>query len=245
MRLNRYLSASGFSSRRKGEEIIRSGRVTVNGVVATDPATSVKPGVDTVAADGREITVEREKRSYVMNKPTGVIVSRGDTHGRTTVYELLGGEAPGVFTVGRLDFDTSGVLLFTDDGELAHRLTHPSFGVDKTYRVGAKGRIGDDAVRRLAGGVRLDDGVTAPAKVVVIETGDTGSLVEITIHEGRKRQVRRMFDAVGHPVRTLERISFGGVTAEGLPPGGYRPLGADEVERLREAVGLKQKERGR
>lgn len=238
MRLNRYLSASGYTSRRKGEEIIRGGRIKVNGVIVTDPAKSVETGIDTVTVNGAPLIINPGKRYYVMNKPTGVIVSRGDTHGRVTVFDLLGPETKGVFPVGRLDANTSGVLLFTDDGDLAHRLTHPSFGVKKVYRAEVKGRVGKKDVRRLKGGLILDDGPTAPADMVICESDSEVSLVEITLKEGRKRQVRRMLDFIGHPVRALERVSFGGINASGVPPGGYRALESGEVESLKEKISL-------
>jgi len=236
MRLNRFLSASGYSSRRKGEEVIRSGRVTVNGVVVTDPAVRVDPGSDIVAVDGVGLTVGGERRYYAMNKPTGVIVSRGDTHGRATVYDFLGPETNGVFSVGRLDADTSGLLLFTDDGDMAHRLTHPSFGVEKVYRAEVEGRVGEREARLVREGLVLEDGPAAPAEMRVLESDDRCSIVEITLHEGRKRQVRRMFERLGHPVRQLERIAFGGITTGGIPLGGYRALTAGEVEKLRKRL---------
>ena len=236
MRLNRYISVCGAASRRKGEVIIREGRVAVNSEIVTDPARNVEPGKDSVTLDGFTLVINPEKRYYILNKPTGTIVSIGDTHGRATVIDLMGDETEGVFPVGRLDADTSGVLLLTDDGELTHKLTHPSFGVEKVYRAEVDGKIDSDAVRKLRDGLVLDDGPTAPAEMKILERDDKSSLVEITIHQGRKRQVRRMMKHIGHPVKTLERISFGGITAQGLPLGAYRVLDADEVELLKKAV---------
>jgi len=238
MRLNRFLSASGFASRRKGEDVIRSGRIAVNGEVVTDPARSVDPDADTITVDGVVLVVSEEKRWYVMNKPTGVIVSRGDTHGRVTVFDLLGEETGGVFPVGRLDADTSGVLLFTDDGETTHRLTHPSYGVEKVYRAEVKGTVEVDDIRRVGKGLVLDDGPVSPAVIKVLDSSSESSLVEIILHEGRKRQVRRMLGLIGHPVKTLERLSFGGITAGSLPLGGYRCLTPGEVARLGKAVSM-------
>ena len=238
MRLNRYLSASGYTSRRKGEEIIRGGRISVNGVVVTDPAKSVEPGIDIVTVDGVPLLINTGKRYYVMNKPTGVIVSRGDTHGRATVYDLLGPETKGVFPVGRLDANTSGVLLFTDDGDMTHRLTHPSFGVEKVYQAEVKGRVEKRDVQRLKEGLVLDDGITAPADMVICESSGEVSLIEITLKEGRKRQVRRMLEFIGHPVRALERVSFGGINTSGVPLGGYRALESGEIESLKEKISL-------
>ena len=236
MRLNRYISACGAASRRKGEVIIREGRVAVNSEIVTDPAHNVVPGKDRVTLDDLPLVINPEKRYYILNKPTGTIVSIGDTHGRATVIDLMSDETEGVFPVGRLDADTSGVLLLTDDGELAHKLTHPSFGVEKVYRAEVSGKIDSDAVRKLRDGLVLDDGPTAPAEMKILERDDKSSLVEITIHQGRKRQVRRMMKHIGHPVKTLERISFGGITALCLPLGAYRALDADEIELLKEAV---------
>jgi len=236
MRLNRFLSVSGFSSRRKGETIIRSGRVRINGEVVDDPARDVDPVLDRVTVDDRELTVHEKKRWYVMNKPAGVIVSRGDTHGRATVYDLLDSATTGVFSVGRLDFNTSGVLLFTDDGDAAHRLMHPSFRVDKVYRAEVRGRVSGIDCETFRRGIVLDDGPTAPAEMRILSGGSNSSIVEIVIHEGRKRQVRRMLDSIGHPVMTLERVSFGGVTAAGLSPGGVRALDPGEVARLNAVI---------
>ena len=236
MRLNRYMSMAGVSSRRKGETLIRDGRISVNGVTVTDPAFRVDVDADTVTFDGRPLTPVREdaRRYIILNKPTGVIVSRGDTHGRATVFDLLGEGMESVFPVGRLDADTSGVLLLTDDGDLAYRLTHPSFGVEKVYRAEVSGKVTDEDVDAFAGGIELDDGPAAPARMTIIDSGEDVSLVTVIMHQGRKRQVRRMLEKIGHPVRVLERISFGGINAENLPLGSYRMLAPEEVRRLKE-----------
>ena len=239
MRLNRYLSASGYTSRRKGEVIIREGRVMVNDVVVTDPAKSVDPDIDTVIIGGVPLVINSIKRYYVMNKPPGVIVSRSDTHGKDTVYDILGIETRGVFSVGRLDANTSGVLLFTDDGELAYRLTHPSFGVEKVYRARVKGKVSKKDIQKLKEGLILDDGPTAPAAMKICESGKDSSVVEITMHEGRKRQVRRMLAHIGHPVRMLERVSFGGIEARDILPGNYRALNNKEIENLKRSINKK------
>lgn len=236
MRLNRYLSVSGYSSRRRGEEVIRAGRVSVNGEVIVDPAHDVVPGRDRVLLDGCLLEASGTRRYLLLNKPTGVIVSRIDTHGRITVSDLLGKAGEGVFPVGRLDANTSGALLLTDDGDLAYRLTHPSFGVEKVYRAVVRGRVTLDDVRKIEMGIVLDDGPTAPASLRVLGRDRETSSVELTLHQGRKRQVRRMLDRIGHPVITLERISFGGITAEGMPSGAYRPLTDEEVKCLKAAV---------
>ena len=236
MRLNRYISVCGAASRRKGESIIRAGRVAVNGEIVTDPARNVNPESDKVTLDNEPLLVNPEKRYYVLNKPTGVIVSIGDTHGRPTVIDLLDEDIKGIFPVGRLDADTSGVLLITDDGDIAHRLTHPSFGVEKVYRVEVEGKVTGDDVLKMREGLLLDDGLTAPAEMKILESNENNSIVEITIHQGRKRQVRRMLKHIGHPVRTLERISFGGITAQGLSLGAYRQLEESEFQSLKSKI---------
>lgn len=238
MRLNRFLSVSGAASRRKGETLIREGRVSVNGEPVTDPARDVRPESDTVTLDGRVLSATAPRRYFVMNKPAGCIVSRGDTHGRATVYDLLAPNDHDIFPVGRLDADTTGVLILTDDGDLAHGLMHPSREVDKVYRAEIAGALTAADIRTLETGIELDDGMTSPAVVEVISGEDKSSIVEITIHEGRKRQVRRMFKAAGHPVRDLARVSFAGITADGLPLGSYRPLTSSEVAILIEATGM-------
>ncbi len=238
MRLNRYISASGAASRRHGEKIIRSGRVTVNGSIATDPALNVEPGHDTVLLDGIPLVINPEKRYYILNKPVGVIVTRDDTHCRRTVMDLMGPETKGVVPVGRLDADTSGALLFTDDGDMTHRLLHPSYGVDKVYRAIVRGNVGDESIGKIGEGLVLEDGPTAPAVMKIGDHGEDASIVELTIHQGRKRQVRRMLGHVGHPVIELERLSFGGLTCDDLKRGEYRELTADEVNNIKKRVKL-------
>ena len=238
MRLNRFLSAGGAASRRKADELIAAGRVTVNGATVSSAGVHVDPDGDEIRLDGVIVTVEAEKRWYMLNKPMGVISTRSDTHGRPTVYDLLGPETAGVFSVGRLDADTTGVLLFTDDGDMAHRLTHPSMEVEKVYRAEVSGDAGEEAVRAAEEGIELDDGIASPAALTVLSAGDEGSVVELVVHEGKKRQVRRMLAALGHPVRHLERVSFAGITAKGLALGQYRTLTAAEIGMLHEAVGM-------
>ncbi len=240
MRLNRYISVCGIASRRKGEAIIRSGRINVNGVVTTDPACDVDPEKDTVSLDDKTVVFTPERRYYVLNKPAGVIVSRGDTHGRSTVFDLLGDETKGVFPVGRLDADTLGILLLTDDGDLAYRLTHPSYGVEKIYRAEVTGMVTKKDISKLGEGILLDDGLSAPALMTVHESSSEVSLVEIVMHQGRKRQVRRMLRTIGHPVRVLERVSFCGITAENLLLGAYRPLTGDEVAHMKNTTNEKK-----
>ena len=225
MRLNAYLARAGIASRRGAEELIRAGRVTVNGEVA-GLATFVE-GKDRVEVDGAEIAPE--PLTYVLlHKPAGVVTTARDPHGRPTVVGLVGHERR-VVPVGRLDADTTGVLLLTNDGPLAHRLMHPRYEVDKVYVVEVDGEPSDEALAALRGGIELDDGLTAPAEVQRLGP----ARLELTLHEGRKHQVKRMLAAVGHPVIRLHRSSYAGLTVNRLAPGEWRELSPEEVIRLR------------
>jgi 23S rRNA pseudouridine2605 synthase len=225
MRLNAYLARAGVASRRGAEELIRSGRVRVNGEVA-GLATFVE-GVDRVEVDGS--LVAPEPLTYVLlHKPAGVVTTARDPQGRPTVVGLVGHERR-VVPVGRLDADTTGALLLTNDGPLAYRLMHPRYEVDKVYEAEVEGEPGEDTLARLREGVELEDGLTAPAEADLVAP----SQVELTIHEGRKHQVKRMLEAVGHPVRRLHRKTYAGLTLDGLEPGQWRELSAGEVRRLR------------
>ena len=225
MRLNAYLARAGIASRRASEEVIRGGRVTVNGRPA-GLATAVEPD-DIVEVDGRPI--EPEPLTYVLlHKPAGAVTTARDPQGRPTVVGLVGHERR-LVPVGRLDADTTGVILLMNDGGLAHRLMHPSHEVDKVYVAEVEGSPGPDALRRLAQGVLLDDGTTAPAVARSLGPGR----VELTLHEGRKHQVKRMLEAVGHPVTRLHRSRYAGLDLQGLRAGGWRELSEEEVERLR------------
>ncbi|MDE3131623.1 MAG: rRNA pseudouridine synthase [Acidobacteriota bacterium] len=231
MRLAKFLANSGLASRRAAEQIIADGRVTVAGAVVTDPARDVD-AASAVAVDGVAVGARpQELVVYAVHKPRGVVSTARDPQGRPTVVELVSSPQR-LYPVGRLDADTSGLILLTNDGELAHRLTHPSFEVDKTYRaVVAGGPVREQALRALRAGVPLEDGITAPARVTRVKP-DT---LEITIHEGRKRQVRRMCRQVGHRVRELQRIRFGPLALGELPVGAHRRLSAEEVSLLRAA----------
>ncbi|MGA2453775.1 MAG: pseudouridine synthase [Solirubrobacteraceae bacterium] len=232
MRLAKYLAHAGVASRRSAEALIAAGRVSVGDEIVTDPARDV--GEDSrVALDGRPLAGPEPRVLYALNKPVGVVSTARDTHGRPTVTELVPAGGLRLYPVGRLDADSSGLILLTNDGELANRLTHPRFEVPKTYRARLAGApIADDALGALRAGVRLEDGVTAPARVRRV--GGRGSnLIELTIHEGRNRQVRRMCEAVGHRVLALERTRFGPLALDGLAPGAHRRVRDTEVERLR------------
>ena len=229
MRLAKFLAHHGVASRRASEDVIRAGRVSVGGQVVTDPARDVDED-SAVAVDGTPLREARERLVYAVNKPAGVVSTARDTHGRKTVVELAPKGAGRLYPVGRLDAETTGLILLTNDGELANRLTHPRFGVPKTYRARvSRPPIRSEAVERLKEGVELEDGRTRPARVRVVKA-DT---LELTIKEGRKRQVRRMLEEVGHPVRELERIRFGPLNLGDLKPGAARRLTRAEVEKLR------------
>ena len=229
MRLAKYLAHAGVASRRASETIIADGRVTVDGTVITDPARDVDDS-RSVKVDGRRIkTAGQTHVVYLLNKPAGVISTAKDPQGRPTVISLVRSDER-LYPVGRLDYDTTGLILLTNAGDLAHRLTHPSFEVPRTYRARvANAPVNEPAMRALRDGVELEDGPTAPAKVRRLASNH----LEITIHEGRKRQVKRMLEAVGHPVRSLERVAFGPLRLGALPEGEYRELTPSEIEHLR------------
>jgi 23S rRNA pseudouridine2605 synthase len=230
MRLAKFLATAGVASRRAAEDIVRAGRVTVNGEPVTDPARDVGDA-DAIAVGGAPVRREAERQVYAVNKPRGVVSTASDTHDRRTVVSLVPSPLR-LYPVGRLDIDTTGLILVTNDGELAHRLTHPSFEVPRTYRaVVARPPVRDRALRSLRAGVELEDGRTAPARVRRLAP-DT---LELTIHEGRNRQVKRMCEAVGHPVRSLTRVSFGPLALGDLPRGGHRRLSDAEVRALSDA----------
>jgi 23S rRNA pseudouridine2605 synthase len=228
--LHQTLPRLGFGSRRTCDELIEGGRVTVNGEVAV-LGRRIDVEHDVVAVDGVPVGVRPDLVYYLLHKPAGVVTTAADTHGRDTVLQLVPDE-PRVFAVGRLDMDTEGLLLLTNDGDLAHRLTHPSFGVDKEYLAHVEGTPTSGEVARLRKGVELDDGVTAPAKVALLDA----SLLRIVIHEGRNRQVRRMCDAIGHPVIRLVRTRIGPLTDTKLKAGEWRRLTSEEVIALSRSV---------
>lgn len=236
MRLQKYLAACGVAPRREAEGFIASGRVAVNGVPA-HVGDSVDPERDVVFFDGRPMRLD-EKVYVVLNKPRGVVSTAKDTHSRKTVLDCLTGVGARVFPVGRLDMDVEGVLLLTNDGELAHRIMHPSYEVEKLYMAWVTGKVTPETVARIEKGVELEDGKTSPAKTTILEADEGASLIRLTLHEGHKREVKRLCAAVGHPVRALRRIAVGGVRANGLRPGEWRYLSAHEIGFLRKLTGL-------
>jgi 23S rRNA pseudouridine2605 synthase len=230
VRLNRYLAQAGVASRRRADELISCGSVRVNGRTITKLGTLVDEG-DRVEVDGEAVRIPSERTYLLLNKPLGIVTTMRDPQGRATVADLVPGGAR-VVPVGRLDYATSGVLLLTDDGDLANALLHPRYGVEKTYRVAIAGRLSERDVRRLQEGIELDDVRTAPATVRVAALRREGSVVDVTIHEGRNRQVRRMFAALGHSVLALTRTRFGPLRLGNLSPGCVRPLTAKELAAL-------------
>lgn len=229
MRLAKHLAHAGVASRRAAEGMIAAGRVRVEGEVVTDPARDVDSD-DAVSVDGRPLAGPEPRVVYALNKPLGVLSTARDTHGRPTVVDLVSVPSLRLYPVGRLDADSAGLILLTNDGELANRLTHPRHEVPKTYRARVRGGpVGARALAALRAGVELEDGPTAPARVRRLAP----NTLELTIHEGRNRQVRRMCEAAGHPVLELTRIAFGSLRLGDLAPGASRRLNAREVERLR------------
>ncbi|TLM77109.1 MAG: rRNA pseudouridine synthase [Actinobacteria bacterium] len=238
MRLQRFLARAGVASRRGSEDLMTAGRVCVNGAVVRELGAKVDPAADRVEVDGRPVTLGAAAAYYALNKPAGYVTTMSDPQGRPTVASLIPADAPaGLFPVGRLDRDTTGLLLLTSDGELAHRLLHPRHHVWKVYRAVVDGEPSAGDLRALSEGIALDDGPTAPARVSLAWSEGRRAEVEIALREGRKRQVKRMLSAVGHPVTALRRIAFGPVELGALAEGSTRALTAEEVAALREACG--------
>jgi 23S rRNA pseudouridine2605 synthase len=229
-RLQKILARVGVGSRRVVEDMIAAGRIRVNGEVA-ELGRRADADSDHIEVDGALVGVRPDTVWYLLNKPAGVVTSASDPQGRPVVVDLVPAE-PRVFPVGRLDMDTEGLLLLTNDGEVTNRLTHPSYGVEKEYLAHVEGAPARSALRRLREGVELDDGLTAPARVSAVEPG----VIRLVIHEGRNRQVRRMCEAVGHPVLRLVRVRIGPVADRSLAPGAFRALAVDEVRALERAA---------
>lgn len=238
IRLNKFLSRAGIASRRESDRLISRGRVKVNGRVVSELGTQVDEERDRVEVNGRPVPSSRRLVYFLLNKPAGVLVTMKDPQGRPTIRKLLPGLPAGVVPVGRLDFDSEGLLLLTNDGELAFRLTHPRYEVPKTYIVRIDRPIEPEAVARLAGGVVLDGVRTVPDKVILLESGTGYTQLRVELHEGRKREVRRMIEAVGRRVTKLRRVSLAGLTLKNIPLGGWRMLTGREVSSLQRIVGL-------
>lgn len=236
IRLQRFMAECGVASRRQSERIIAEGRVAINGRVAQIGET-IDPESDEITVDG--VGLCRDRTLYLLlNKPRGVVTTLKDKYGRKTILEFLKGVGVRVFPVGRLDMDVGGALILTNDGELAHRLAHPRFEVEKVYRVRVKGTVRTETTVRLTAGLRLEDGFAAADHVRILDADRHASLLRIVLHEGRKREVKRLCAAVGHPVIELQRVSVGNVSVDDLRPGEWRPLSNSELADLRRLVGL-------
>jgi 23S rRNA pseudouridine2605 synthase len=239
MRLQKFLARAGAASRRGSENLMTAGRVRVNGIIVTELGSKVDPRVDVVEVDGTVVKLGAAPVTLALNKPTGYVTTMSDPQGRSCVAHLVPvASHPGLYPIGRLDRDTTGLLLFSTDGELGNALLHPSHHVTKVYLATVEGgAVGSEALRHLREGVLLDDGMTAPADASVRSRNRDSTVLRIAIHEGRKRQVRRMCKAVGHPVTALERISFGPIALGSLPSGSWRELSASELAALYAAAG--------
>jgi 23S rRNA pseudouridine2605 synthase len=237
-RLQKFLASAGIASRRAAETIISEGRVTVNNAVVRELGTKVDPAADVVTVDGKLVSRREGSHYYLLYKPAGCVTTMSDPQGRQTAASYLTGVRERVFPVGRLDYDAEGAVVFTDDGELAHRLMHPRFGHKRTYLVKVKGEPEAKQLERMVAGVRLEDGPARALSAVEEEKAEKNVWIRIEVGEGRFHLVKRLCEAVGLFVLRLYRPEFGGVTVEGLRPGHYRPLTASEVKWMRELVGL-------
>lgn len=235
MRLQKFLSRAGVASRREAERMMLAGRVRVNGEPAVELGLRVRPDSDTVELDGKKVALA-EPRWIAFHKPEGVLTTRSDPHGGTTIYDVLPDDCAGLRYMGRLDRDTAGLLLLTNDGDLAHALQHPSGEVEREYRVEVVGAVGRATLERLTDGVELDDGPARAVRVEVVDRGRAATALLLVLTEGRNREVRRMLEAVGHPVRRLHRLRFGPILLGALAAGAWRPLEAREVSALRALV---------
>lgn len=233
-RLQKIIANAGIASRRKAEEFIVEGLVTVNGRIVRELGTKADPDKDAIKVMGKLIRMPQSNTYIVLNKPVGYITSMSDPEGRPVVTDLLKGVKSRVYPVGRLDYDTEGLLILTNDGELANRLMHPSHEIPKTYLVKIKGTLEDIEMEKLSKGVKLEDGLTAPAVVRKLKKADANSWIEMTIHEGRYHQVKRMVEKVGHSVIKLIRVRYGSIELGNVPPGQYRYLTHEEVKDLKE-----------
>ncbi|MFN0157866.1 MAG: pseudouridine synthase [Bacteroidota bacterium] len=237
VRINRYISMCGLASRRKADELVTEGKVRVNGTVMLDLGFKIDPAHDRVSVDGKQAVIRHENLYLVMNKPKDTITTLSDERGRTTVMSLVKTKQR-VYPIGRLDRNTTGVLLLTSDGEFANRLMHPKFEVSKSYLVTSETQVKPVHLEKIAKGVALDDGKTAPAEVFVIP-GKRGKEVGIIIHEGRNRQVRKMFELFGYEIKKLDRVAYGPITKDGLARGEVRSLSKSEVRSLKKLAGIK------
>ena len=237
MRLQKIISLSGIASRREAERMITAGRVSVNGVVVSTLGTKADIQNDLVEVDGRPVSPPEKKVYYLLYKPAGFITTMKDPRGRPTVRDLAGKTGQRVFPVGRLDYDVSGLIIMTNDGEMANGLAHPKKEVKKRYQVKVNGIVSKETLKKLSCGIKLTDGLTAPARAKLIGTAQNSSWIELTIHEGRNRQVKRMCKAVGHRVEKLKRVGYGPLSIGDMKPGELRKLSPEEVSTLRALAG--------
>jgi len=233
IRLQKFLADIGIASRRASEKIILDGRVQVNGRIARQLGIKIDPDVDEIKVDGKTCSGKPRHIYILMNKPMGTVTTAKDPFGRSTVVDLLKGLKERVYPVGRLDKDTEGLLILTNDGEVTYRLTHPKHEVEKTYLTVVKGRAGRQQIRMLEKGIKLEDGLTAPAKVKIVKSPDDSTVMEIKIHEGKKRQIRRMCNAIGNPVIYLKRTHVGILSLKNLKPGQWRFMTPKEIEYIK------------
>lgn len=234
MRLQKYLALCGVASRRNSEKLIAEGHVTVNGQTVTEMGLQVDETADRIAVDGAVVHMEEEKHYLLYHKPVGEMTTVSDPEGRATVMDKFRDYPVRLYPVGRLDYDSEGLLLLTNDGDMMQRLLHPSHEVEKSYLAKVSNHVSEEALRRLRAGVQLDGRLTSPARVRLIRYEAFDSVVLVTIHEGRNRQVRRMFEAVGHQVVSLKRVGFGPLLLGDLPRGQWRPLTDVEIRKLKE-----------
>ena len=234
-RLQKVLAEMGLASRRRAEDMIREGRVTVNGRAARI-GDKVDPSHDHIKVDGRRVALPSSKVYLLLHKPKNTVTTVEDPEGRPTVLGLVKERGPRLFPVGRLDYDAEGFLLLTNDGDLAHRLSHPSFRIPRTYWVKVKGKPSAEEIRKLSRGISLEDGPTAPCRITTLRETPENAWMEITLREGRNRQVKRMWEKMGYPVLKLKRISFAGLTLGDLQPGEYRDLRPKEVEKIKRMI---------
>ena len=244
-RLQKFLARAGIASRRRGEELIRAGRVQVDGQVVTTLGVCIDPATARVTVDGQAVHLPSRLRTVMLHKPAGYVTTMADPQGRRQVADLLAGQAERLFPIGRLDYDATGLLLLTNDGELAHRLMHPRYKVPKTYRVTVAGRFDQAAGAKLSAGVVLDGRPAVAERLRVLQSGAARSVIELTIREGRYHQVKRMLGQVGFPVYRLKRIAYGPLRLGRLAPGSWRDLSPQELAALAQAVGLDRGDRNR
>jgi len=237
IRLQKYLAQAGIASRRASENLILQGRIKVNGITVKELGTKVNPESDIIKVDGKICNIKHHFIYILLNKPKGVLTSVKDPFGRPTVLQLLKGVKERVFPVGRLDKDTEGLLLLTNDGDITYKLTHPKFKVSKTYIAHINGVISQNKIRALERGIMLEDGLTSPAKIKIIKISDNSTIIELKIYEGKKRQIRRMCAAIGHPVISLKRTQIGKLSLKSLRVGQWKYLNQEEINYLKELKG--------